>query len=179
MGRLVRDVQERRTEQALISRLALAVAAGAVAVDHATKWWALNALDDRDIDLVGSFRLNLVYNDGGAFGLGGRFGFVFGIAAIVAVLFIVGMGGSMRSRPSRVGIGFVLAGAVGNLLDRAFRAGDGFLGGDVVDFIDPQFWPVFNVADVWLYVGAGLLVLSAGREAEHADADAGGGGVPQ
>ena len=164
MGRLVRDVQERRTEQALISPLALGVAAVAVTVDHATKWWALNELDDRNIDIIGSFRLNLVHNDGGAFGLGGRYGFVFGIAAIAAVLFIVRIGGAFASRTAQVGIGLVLAGAVGNLLDRVFRAGEGFLGGDVVDLFDLQWWPVFNVADVCLYVGAGLLVLFGGRE---------------
>ena len=170
MGSPVRDVQERRTLPALISPLAIAVAAIAVAVDHAVKWWALNELDDRNIDLIGSFRLNLVMNDGGAFGVGGRYGFIFGIAAIVAVLFLVRAGGAFASRRSQVGVGLVLAGALGNLLDRIFREGNGFLGGDVVDLFDLQWWPVFNVADVCLYVGAGLLVLFAdrAREPEHA-----------
>ena len=49
--------------------------------------------------------------------------------------------------PARVGAGLVLGGALGNLLDRLFREGDGFLGGAVVDFVDLQWWPVFNVAD--------------------------------
>lgn len=180
MGGPVRDVQERRIEPTLsdaeraqgrpsqslrtITPLAASVAAVAVAIDHATKWWALNELADRDIDLIGSLRFNLVHNDGGAFGIGGRFGNVFGIAAIVAVLLIVRTGGSFGSRWSQAGIGLVLAGALGNLLDRVFRAGDGFLGGDVVDFIDPQWWPVFNVADICLYVGAGLLIVTAGRD---------------
>ena len=172
MGRAVRDVQERRPLPALISPLAIAVAAIAVAVDHAVKWWAINELDDRNIDVIGSFRLNLVMNDGGAFGLGGRYGFVFGIAAIAAVLFLVRTGGAFASRWSQVGVGLVLAGALGNLLDRIFRAGDGFLGGDVVDLFDLQWWPVFNVADVCLYVGAGLLLVTSGRdrdqELEHA-----------
>ena len=54
----------------------------------------------------------------------------------------------------------VLGGAVGNLPDRAFRAGDGFLGGGVVDFVDLQWWPVFNVADAAIVVGAiGLFLL--------------------
>jgi len=159
-----------RSSPARIGRLALVVAAIAVAVDHATKWWAVNELADRNIDLVGSFRLNLVFNDGGAFGVGGRFGFAFGILAVVAVLFLVRAGGLIADgRWSQVGVGLVLAGAVGNLLDRVFRGGGGFLGGDVVDFFDLQWWPVFNVADICLYVGAALLVLSAGRS-EAADA---------
>ena len=58
-----------------------------------------------------------------------------------------------------VGYGVVLGGALGNLVDRALREGDGFLGGRVVDFIDLQWWPVFNVADASLWVGIGLLLL--------------------
>ena len=54
---------------------------------------------------------------------------------------------------SAVGIGLVIGGAIGNVLDRLFRAGDGFLGGAVVDFIDLQWWPVFNVADMAITVG--------------------------
>jgi signal peptidase II len=61
----------------------------------------------------------------------------------------------------------VLGGALGNLVDRAFRAGDGILGGHVVDFVDLQWWPVFNVADTALWVGIGLLVLSSWREPEQ------------
>jgi signal peptidase II len=56
-----------------------------------------------------------------------------------------------------VAIGLVFGGALGNLIDRAFREGDGFLGGGVVDFIDLQWWPVFNIADAAIVVGALLL----------------------
>ena len=55
---------------------------------------------------------------------------------------------------------------MGNLIDRAFRAGDGFLGGAVVDFIDLQWWPVFNVADAAIVVGALLLF---GTQWRHGD----------
>ena len=49
-------------------------------------------------------------------------------------------------------------------LDRMFRSdGNGFLGGHVVDFIDFQWWPVFNVADIAIVVGGLLLVLVAMR----------------
>ena len=53
----------------------------------------------------------------------------------------------------------MLGGAIGNLLDRVFREGSGFLGGRVVDFIDPQWWPVFNVADACVVIGGILLVV--------------------
>jgi signal peptidase II len=60
----------------------------------------------------------------------------------------------------------VAGGAVGNLADRAFRTGPagqevGFLGGAVVDFIDLQWWPIFNVADMGVVGGALLLVLAS------------------
>ena len=60
----------------------------------------------------------------------------------------------------------MLGGALGNLADRAFRAGDGFLGGRVVDMVDVQWWPVFNVADAALWVGIGVLVLDSIRRPE-------------
>jgi len=62
----------------------------------------------------------------------------------------------------------VLGGALGNLGDRMFRAGDGFLGGAVIDFVDVQWWPVFNLADASLCVGAVLLALTAREEPAHA-----------
>ncbi|HEX7167995.1 MAG TPA: signal peptidase II, partial [Acidimicrobiales bacterium] len=69
------------------------------------------------------------------------------------------------------GLGLVLGGAVGNLADRLFRDH----GGAVVDFVDLQWWPVFNVADIAISVGAVLLVVVGWREqtpdaaaAEHA-----------
>jgi signal peptidase II len=57
-----------------------------------------------------------------------------------------------------VAVGLILGGALGNLTDRATR-GPGF-GGRVVDFIDVHVWPIFNVADTAIVVGA--LLLAAG-----------------
>jgi signal peptidase II len=62
---------------------------------------------------------------------------------------------------SAVGLGLVLGGAVGNLTDRVIR-GPGF-SGEVVDFFDFHVWPVFNVADSAIVVGAALLLLSSFR----------------
>ena len=53
----------------------------------------------------------------------------------------------------------MLGGAVGNLGDRLLRDADGFLDGRVVDFVDLQWWPVFNVADAAIVVG-GILLLA-------------------
>ena len=55
--------------------------------------------------------------------------------------------------------GLVVGGAISNLLDRIFREGSGFLGGSVVDFIDAQWYPIFNFADACVVIGGILLVV--------------------
>jgi signal peptidase II len=141
-----------------------AVAAVVVGLDQLTKWWALETLDTRTIDLVWTLRLNLVMNRGAAFGLGSRYAPVIALAAVVVVLFVLGTTRGLDARWPRLGIALVLGGALGNLADRLFREGDGLFGGAVVDFVDLQWWPVFNVADAAVCVGAVLLVLTAARE---------------
>ena len=138
-----------------------AVAVVIVALDQATKHWALRALDDGPIDLVGSLRLNLTFNDGSAFSLGSGRTTLISLVALAVSLVVLWAGWRTTDRVSAVGLGLVLGGAVGNLVDRAARAGDGFLGGRVIDFVDLQWWPVFNLADSAIVVGAAALVLAA------------------
>lgn len=159
-------------------RLAFAGAAAiAVGADQLTKHLALNGLDDGPVDLPGSFRLLLTFNDSAAFSMGGgRTSWIAALALCVATgLTVVGLRSDRRA--TAVGWGIVVGGAVGNLVDRALRDGNGVLGGRVVDFIDPGFWPVFNVADVSLWVGIGVLLLTSLRDERRAgvpaDADAG------
>jgi signal peptidase II len=144
----------------LIGLVALVV----VGLDQLTKWWALQTLDTRTIDLVWTLRLNLVLNRGAAFGLGSRYAPLIALAAVVVVVFVLGTTRGLDAVWPRLGIALVLGGALGNLTDRLFREGTGFLGGAVVDFVDLQWWPVFNVADAAVCVGAALLVLTAARE---------------
>ena len=73
---------------------------------------------------------------------------------------------SARKGTSTLGaaaVGMVVGGAAGNIADRLFRSDEGFLQGKVIDFIDFQWWPVFNVADIGVVVGGVLLVISAWR----------------
>ena len=153
-------MQERRT------LLPAVVGAIVLGVDHLTKWWALNALDDRDIDLIGSLRFHLVFNRGASFGLGSRYAPFIALLAVVVLVVLLRVGRDERALWPRLSLALVVAGALGNLLDRAFRGGEGFLGGAVVDFIDLQWWPVFNVADMAIFIGAILLVLTGAREPE-------------
>ena len=155
----MREVQGRRALPALA-----AVSAAVIAVDHLTKWLAQRELRARDVDLVGSLRLHLVYNRGAAFGLGSRFAPVIALVVVAVIVAMVGFGRTVRNPVPRIALAAIIGGAIGNLLDRLFREGDGFLGGPVVDFIDLQWWPVFNVADIAVTVGAVALALTAGRE---------------
>ena len=151
-------MQDRRPLRPLI-----AVAAAVVAVDHLTKWWAQRELADHDIDLIGSLRLHLVHNTGAAFSLGSRFAPVIALFAVGVVVALLGFGRALRGVVPIVAVGAIVGGAVGNLLDRLLRDGSGFLGGPVVDFIDVQWWPVFNVADTAITLGAIGLALTASR----------------
>ena len=64
-----------------------------------------------------------------------------------------------EERPTRTWLyAVILGGALGNLLDRVFRADEGFLSGKVVDFIDVTWYAVFNVADIAVVCGAIALV---------------------
>ena len=137
----------------------LLIAAIVVLIDQLTKHWALNALeDDHVIDIVWTLRLNLAYNKGMAFSSGDGLGPAVPILAIaVAVFLLVSVGRSPRDRWFATGVGLVIGGALSNVVDRLFR-NEGWLDGAVVDFIDLQWWPIFNVADIAIVVGGGVLV---------------------
>ena len=132
-----------------------------LALDQLTKWWALVNLDVPK-EVIGSLRLSLHFNSGAAFsmGSGGSLGPFIAILAVIVVVVLVFAGDSTRSRIGAISVGLIAGGAFGNLIDRAFReGGSGFLGGHVVDFIDVGWWPVFNVADAGICVGAVALVI--------------------
>jgi signal peptidase II len=137
------------------------VTAAVVAVDQLTKTWALHHVADRPIHLFWTLRLYLTFNSGAAFSIGrGITPFLVPLAiAVVAVMVFM----TRRRQPTRgvtVAMGLILGGALGNLGDRLFRHN----GGSVIDFIDPQWWPVFNLADASIVIGAILLFL-VGRHA--------------
>lgn len=141
----------------------------AVALDQLSKHWALSALDDDVIELVGSLRLNLTFNDGAAFSFGGGHTTLIALIGLAVVAVLLRLGLRADQRLAALGFGAITGGALGNLVDRALRAGDGFLGGRVVDFVDLQWWPVFNVADVSLWIGIGLLAIASWREPERGE----------
>ena len=141
----------------------IAIAAIVLVVDQITKAWVQHALaDGHTVHLVGSLRLNLIYNSGMAFSRGRGLGPVIGVLALVLIVVMLASLRREGSRAARVALGLVIGGAAGNIVDRLFRGG-GFLRGRVIDFLDAQFWPVFNVADIAVSVGGVVLALGALR----------------
>ena len=105
------------------------------------------------IDGVLFFRLT--YNSGGAFGLLQGYPEVFlaaTVAATVAILFWVR---GLEQRSWAIPLGLVMGGGLGNVADRIFRD----TGGRVVDFIELRWWPVFNIADMCIVAGVGVVLL--------------------
>lgn len=131
-------------------------------LDQASKVLALEVLAGPPVAVLPFFNLNLTFNTGAAFGFlsqatGWQNWFFIGIASTVSVVIVF----MIRSLPQRdlqiaVALSMILGGAIGNLVDRVRL-------GYVIDFIQLYYqawsWPVFNVADSAITVGAVLLAL--------------------
>ena len=138
-----------------------------VLLDQGTKSWAVSALaDGHVIHVVGSLQFSLGFNSGFAFSQGQGMGPVVGVFAIIAVLFLLRAVRKATTQISALALCAIVAGAIGNIADRIFR-GEGWLHGRVVDFIDVQWWPVFNVADSSITVGACALIAAMLMEARN------------
>lgn len=134
------------------------------AVDQATKWLAVDRLTGRpDRPLVGELlQLHLARNPGAAFSTGAAYTEVLSGIAIAAVVVVLYLSRRLGSLLWAVALGALLAGVAGNLTDRMLRQ-PGPLRGHVVDFLMLPDWPIFNLADVFINVAAGLIVVQAFR----------------
>lgn len=145
------------------------IAAVVLAADRFTKILAERNLQDGPVEVIaGVLDLRYTTNPGGAFGLFGGIPWLFATISAAVILAIVIASRKLPATSSAVGLGLVLGGALGNLVDRAIR-GPGF-SGEVVDFIDLQVWPIFNLADSAIMIGAGTLLV-AGLRRDRADSD--------
>jgi len=132
----------------------VAVAATVFALDRLTKLLVQRSMSPGDhVSVVGDlFWIDYARNTGIAFSLARTHGgavFIFDLVAIAFILYL-----AFRLPPGepwmRLGLALVLGGAIGNATDRV-------LAGSVTDFIDFRVFPVFNVADMGITVGAVLL----------------------
>jgi signal peptidase II len=102
--------------------------------------------------------LTLTRNAGAAFSIGTGATLVFSAVAIAVIVVIARTARSLASRGWAIALGLLLGGALGNLVDRVFRAPAPFRG-HVIDWIEFPHWPVFNLADAAIVTGGLLAVV--------------------
>jgi signal peptidase II len=153
---------ESRTHR--IALFLFSVAAVVVALDQGLKALVVSNLREGESRraLGGVLSWTLQRNPGSAFGLFRHFPVVFTILAALIAVVIAVRAPRVRDRLTGVALGLVLGGAVGNLVDRVARP-PGVFRGRVIDFIDLHWWPVFNLADSAVVVGAVLLLIASYR----------------
>jgi signal peptidase II len=141
-----------------------AIATAAYVADVVTKVVAVEQLTDRPpVELVGHyFSLYLARNPGAAFSTGTSYTVVLSCIAIAATVVVLWVARRLGSTGWAIALGFLLGGVAGNLTDRIFRS-PGPLEGHVVDFFMFPNFPVFNVADIWINIAAGTIILQALR----------------
>lgn len=124
-----------------------------IGVDQASKWWiAVNFDPYQSLTLWHFLKITYVQNTGVAFSLLDGVGYVSVI--FVAALIVVAVICWRKSWALRYHLpaALLIAGAVGNVIDRLCR-------GFVVDFINLTYWPVFNVADIFVCCGTALFAI--------------------
>ena len=143
------------------------MAACVLALDVATKVLVVAELEGRrTIELLGGqLLIRVTRNSGAAFSFAEGYTILFTLVAVAVIVVIVRISRRLYSSAWALSLGLLLGGASGNLLDRLLRSpGPGR--GAVVDFLDFQVWPSFNVADSGIVVGGALAVLLSFRGVE-------------
>ena len=143
--------------------LAFLVAIAWFVADYFSKLWALETLGNGVVmRLTPWMDFKLAFNKGAAFSLfadssGWQRWFFMGIATVIGLWLCYAIIFERTNALTRLAYASILGGAIGNLYDR-------ILHGKVVDFISwhigNAYWPTFNVADVGICVGVGLLVIA-------------------
>lgn len=146
----------------------LGIIAGVIGLDVATKQWVLHALKlGKTEAIMPGLNMTHAHNTGAAFSFlahadGWQQGFFVGIAVVVSIWFAAWLWRApTHQRWTCLGLSLVIAGAIGNMIDRLYY-------GYVIDFIDvyvkTYHWPAFNVADSAICVGAACLLIAMVRE---------------
>lgn len=122
-----------------------------ILLDQLTKIYFSKILSlDQSIPVIKNiFHISLVHNEGGAFGIFQGKIFLFIIVSFIAIYLVLS---NIKNKQISFSWVLVLAGAVGNLVDRLRL-------GYVIDFLDFRIWPVFNIADSCITIGMFLIIL--------------------
>ncbi|MEU5536586.1 signal peptidase II [Streptomyces sp. NPDC020362] len=155
---------QQRTGRGRRIAVLFAVAAFAYALDLISKMLVVARLEHHEpIQVIGDLlELHAIRNPGAAFGFGAAFTIIFTLIAAAVIVVIIRLARKLYSFPWAVALGLLLGGALGNLTDRIFRA-PGVFEGEVVDFIAPKGFAVFNLADSAIVCGGILIVLLSFR----------------
>ncbi len=152
------------TPRRLLYLAVVIVAVPVYVADQLTKAWAsANLQSDQPRSLIGSIlQLNLTHNSGAAFSIGTGATWILTAIACSVVVYVVITARRLGSRGWALALGLLLAGSLGNLTDRMFRApGPGR--GQVVDFLQLPHYPIFNIADSAIVSAAVLIAVMAFR----------------
>lgn len=135
--------------------LLLAIAAIVIIIDQLTKYIvAVNMVEGMSIPIIDEIvHLTFILNPGAAFGLleNNRWFFVGTAIIVLAIIFFYRREIQAEAKPVQVGIALFAGGALGNLIDRVRM-------GLVIDFFDFRIWPIFNIADIAICIGVGLIL---------------------
>lgn len=138
------------------------VALAVVIADQASKFWVLNDLLQERVMIVYTSFFNVVraWNTGVSFSMFNNWGnwgaVILSVVALTIVGFLLYWLYGEKIRLIQVSLGFIIGGALGNVIDR-IRLGAVF---DFLDFhVNGHHWPAFNVADSFICLGAALIVL--------------------
>ena len=132
-----------------------------VAADQFVKNFLIDALvPGKSVDFLGSLvRLTLVFNDSAAFSIGFGATWIFTILSTAAVLALIWFSFKIQTVGWAAMAGVLLGGITGNLIDRLVRE-PGFGVGHVVDYIQVPFnFPIFNIADMAIFIICTLSVI--------------------
>ncbi len=130
-----------------------------VVADQLTKAWAVSSLANGPKQVFGSaVGFELARNSGSAFSRFQGYTPILAVLACIVAVLIARQVSRANDRWMLVGLTLVLGGALGNLGDRFFRS-PGVLRGHVVDFVKLGPWPLFNVADSCITIGAIILIV--------------------
>ena len=148
-------------------RQALSFALVLAGIDQTLKWLVVFGLGYQTGEshaLLPFLDIRLLWNPGISYGLFDASGatgqwLLFGLGSLITLGFIWALG-TAPTRLASVAYGLIIGGAIGNLVDR-------LLHGAVIDFISLHaagyYWYVFNIADIWITLGVGLLIMDIFR----------------
>lgn len=152
MPGFVLSVRRKKRKNRLILSMVFIIVSIILSLDQLTKILANNnLLLNKSVPLIKNvFHLTLIYNRGAAFGLLKNQVYLFIFTSVIAIILIYLNLKDVENKKYSIALSLILAGALGNLIDRLFF-------GHVIDFLDFRVWPVFNVADSSITIGVILL----------------------